>query len=56
VRVTTASTRDNLRGKGRGRSFATREPLKRNEPVGEGGSSIGRGRWKRKVVAQPRPT
>jgi hypothetical protein len=42
VRVTTASTRGNLRGRGRGRSCATREAAKRKEPQGQAGSSRGR--------------
>jgi hypothetical protein len=42
VRVITASTRGNLRGRGRGRSCATREPAKRKETQGQTGSSRGR--------------
>jgi hypothetical protein len=42
VRVTTASTRGNFRGRGRGRSCATREPAKRKEPQAQTGSSRGR--------------
>jgi hypothetical protein len=42
VRVTTASTRGKFRGRGRGRSCATREPAKRKEPQGQTGSSRGR--------------
>jgi hypothetical protein len=44
IRVTTASIRGNLRGRGRGRSCATREPAKSKELAGEVGSSRGRGR------------
>jgi hypothetical protein len=52
VRVTTSSTRGNLRGRGRGRSCATREPAKRKEPAGEASTTRGRGRGKKKTPAQ----
>jgi hypothetical protein len=55
VRVTTASARGNLRGRGRGRSCATREPTKRKEPAGEAGSSRGRGKVRKKATTEEPP-
>ena len=52
ARVTTASTRGNLRGRGRGRSCATRQPSTRKEQSAEGGSSRGRGRGKKRRTGQ----
>jgi hypothetical protein len=49
-RVTTASTRGNLRGRGRGRTNAPRAPTRQSVPSDQGTRSIGRPKSKKRTA------